>query len=310
MASVEITTPVGRLVQGSLYVPQTTDMDGKPLEYKTGANKGMPRVTYFVALAIKKGNEQHWAQTEWGALIYGIGAAANPKEHNAPAYAWKITDGDDNNEFNSQGKPRKIKPCERDGYPGHWVLSFASSYMPGLYTLVNERQPKELNEIDANGELKRVINLGDYVQIFATANSNGSTTTPGIFLNPQMVCLIAYGDRIFTGKDVNDVGFGTTTLPEGASLTPKSSGAFAPPVAVVAPVTTYAPPAQVTPPPVVQPYPQILNAAPTALAPPPAAPVARMLKVHPQYNPTGAVSYDDAINAGWTDATLAQHGLI
>ena len=31
MARTNFTTPVGRLVMGSLYKPQTTDADGKPL---------------------------------------------------------------------------------------------------------------------------------------------------------------------------------------------------------------------------------------------------------------------------------------
>ena len=40
MARTNFTTPVGRLVMGSLYKPQTTDADGKPLVVKSGPNAG------------------------------------------------------------------------------------------------------------------------------------------------------------------------------------------------------------------------------------------------------------------------------
>jgi len=51
---VNITSPVGRIVMGSLYDPSTTDAEGKPLVVKTGPNAGQPRVNYFFALAIPK----------------------------------------------------------------------------------------------------------------------------------------------------------------------------------------------------------------------------------------------------------------
>ena len=38
--SVNFTTPVGRLVQGSLYKGNDTDAEGRPLVVKTGANAG------------------------------------------------------------------------------------------------------------------------------------------------------------------------------------------------------------------------------------------------------------------------------
>jgi hypothetical protein len=74
----EILTPVGRLVQGSLYNPNTTDAENRPLVFKSGANAGQPRVDYYFGLAIAKQGEQHWSQTEWGAKIWALGNAAFP----------------------------------------------------------------------------------------------------------------------------------------------------------------------------------------------------------------------------------------
>ena len=58
--AVNILTPPGRLVQGSLYKGSTQDAEGNPLIVKTGPNAGQSRVDYFFAVAIPKGSETHW----------------------------------------------------------------------------------------------------------------------------------------------------------------------------------------------------------------------------------------------------------
>ena len=90
----DILTPAARLVQGSLYKPNTTDAEGKPLVNKSGPNIGQPRVEFYFAVAIPKGGEQHWSQTAWGAVILGVGREAFPQAHQAPTFAWKVKDGD------------------------------------------------------------------------------------------------------------------------------------------------------------------------------------------------------------------------
>ena len=61
MARTNFTTPVGRLVMGSLYKAQDKDADGKPLLIKSGPNAGQPKVQYFFALAVPKApDETHW----------------------------------------------------------------------------------------------------------------------------------------------------------------------------------------------------------------------------------------------------------
>lgn len=312
--STEFTTPIGRLVLGSLYNPQTTDMDGNPLVTKTGPNAGQPRVNYFFALAIPKKGEQHWAHTEWGAIIYNTGATAFPSACQTPAFAWKITDGDDSRDFNARGQERKVKPCDREGYPGHWVLSFSSTIKPQTFTMLGTNN----KVVDLPQE--NAINAGDYIQVNGTTSGNGNANNPGIYINPRYICLMGYGERIILGRDPNEVGFGGD-LPAGASTTPVAKATIA------TAMTTINQPIAVPPVPVVTPtpYTQILNpsnvpaaTAAVAMVPPPPPPVmnvpppapVKTLKIHPQYNPEGKLTYDMFIGWGWNDETMKQHGLI
>lgn len=277
-------TPAGRLVMGSLYKPNLTDAEGKPLVVKSGPNLGQPRQDYYFALAVPKGAEQHWAQTEWGALVYRAGQLGHPQAHQAPTYAWKIKDGD-STVPNRKGK----KPCDQEGFPGHWVLSFSSGYPPKT---VRDNGTVPILETD-------VINLGDWVQVFGSVGDNGSQSQPGVFLNHSMVNLVGFGQRISTGLDPASVGFGKgIAMPVGASATPMA-GAFVPPQAAAAPVG-YSPP-----PVAVQPHPGFL--APVAAAAPPLPPAlpaaARQMTAK-----AGGAPYESFVAQGWNDATLVQHG--
>ena len=89
-----ITTPVGRLVEGSLYKGNDRDADGNPLIYKSGKNAGQSRVDFYFAVAIPKGSETHWNQTEWGQVVENVAKAAFPKTYQRHDFSWKITDGD------------------------------------------------------------------------------------------------------------------------------------------------------------------------------------------------------------------------
>jgi hypothetical protein len=254
-----ILTPVGRLVAGSLYNPNTTDWQGNQLVTKTGPNKGQPRQEFFFALAIPKGQEQHWAQTEWGNVIYQAGAAAFPNgEYGRQDFAWKITDGD------SQVPNRVGKtPASKPGYPGHWVLAFSSAFAPGLYTMVGGLQaPQQLVEPNA-------IQLGYYIQVAGSVEGNNQPGNPGVYLNHSMVCLQAYGEVIHTGPDAASVGFGGAALPPGASATPPAGG-FNPAQPAPAPAPGYAPPPGPAPAPGYAPPPGPAPAP--GYAPPPAGP--------------------------------------
>ena len=283
----ELLTPVGRLVQGSLYEPQTTDAENKPLTVRTGPNAGQPRVEYYFALAIPKGHERLWSETEWGAKIWAVGHAGFPNgQADSPHFAWKIQDGDSNIP-NKAGR----KNCDREGYPGHWVLNFSSGFAPSIH---NENGTQQILEENA-------VNLGDWIQVYGSIVDNGSTQQPGIFLNHSMVAFVYYGKRIILGADPKSIGFGRTgqPMPAGASKTPLTQG-FNPAAAV--PAQPYTPPTSSQSASVPPPH--------TAILTPPlpvGAPAATAKVMLP---PASGASYEQMIAAGWNDAQLIQHGMM
>lgn len=280
----ELLTPIGRLVQGSLYTGANTDADNKPLVYKSGANIGQPRVNFWFALALQKKGEQHWNQTEWGQKIWAVGHAGFPDGRaNAPTFAWKVIDGDSQIP-NSQGK----RPCDNEGFAGHWVLKFSGAFAPSLF---NDKGTLPLTEPNA-------IQLGDYIQVYGYIEDNKSNQQPGVYLNHSMIAHSGYGQRIVLGADPKAVGFGNMPLPAGASVTPVTQAFSPPPIPLpVNPVSAIH-----TPPPI-EPYPGILYPPPAMPVPPvPAKPAHVMLP------PANGVTYEQYIAAGWTDAQLIQHG--
>lgn len=208
---VDILTPVGRLVQGSLYKGSARDIDGNPLTFKSGENVGQPRVNYFLGVAIPK-DGRDWKQTEWGQVIFQVGATAHPQAHKARDFAWKVVDGDDAT-VNIKGKA----PHDNEGYPGNWILKFSSSFAPKIF---REENGAYVQVTEAN-----YIMPGDYIQVSGTVSANTSTQKPGVYLNHSMVAHSGYGVRINFGPDANSVGFGKAPLPAGAFPTPVASSA-------------------------------------------------------------------------------------
>jgi hypothetical protein len=302
--AVQILTPVGRLVAGHPLIANHTDAEGRPLVYKNGPNAGQPRSEYYIGLAIPKGAEQAWNQTEWGAQIYAAGQQDFPQgQFNQPNFAWKIVDGDD-----ATPNTRGIAPNQREGYPGHWVLNCSGGYAPKVYATGGK---EEWTQVD---QVKR----GWYVRAYLMVRGNGALQQPGVFLNPSMVEFIAYGEEIQTGPDAAAVFGGAPApgnLPSGASMTPPapSSAPAAPPIpgtppagtAPAAPVAAPAAPAAAPAPaaPSAAPVPGV-TPAPDILTPDSLNPKqARML-------PAAQHTYDQYIAAGWTEEQLVANGMM
>lgn len=311
MSRTNVLFPVGRLVAGSVYKPQTTDADGNPLLVKNGPNKGQPRVDYFIAVAIPKiAGHTHWAQTPWGEIIWKTGHAEHGPAAQRPDFAWKITDGD-----SAAPNKKGVAPRTREGYIGHWVVNMGSSYAPKIY---NADGSQQIVTPDA-------VKAGYWVQVAGSVGGNESTQNPGVFINHGMVALAGFGPEIIVGPDPKTVGFGGA-LPAGASAVPLSGG-FNPAVPGAAvpgapvgfpapPVATPLPPAAPPPMQVVAPNPGFLAAPGPVYAPvpgvppvmtPPAVPTAPARWMTPLAQ---GATYEQMIAQGWTDALLWKHGMM
>jgi len=209
--SKDILFPVGRLVGGSLYKGQTKNAKGEDLKFKDGT----PRTDWSFGVAFAKVPGQSWGQTEWGKAIYAEAVAAAPTIHQTPTFAWKVTDGDSAIP-NKKGK----KPCEREGYPGHWVLWFSGSYLPKIF---NKDGTAPIVEADA-------VKPGYFIQVFGNTTFNNSADSPGMYMNYSMVAFNAYGPEIELGDgpDASAVGFGQSAAPAGATAAPVGGMASAP----------------------------------------------------------------------------------
>lgn len=296
--------PVGRLVQGNLYKGNDKDADGKPRVVKSGPNQGQPTVQFFFALAILKGAEKHWAETAWGSIIWRTGHTEFPQAAQRQDFAWKVEDGD-STVLNKKNR----RPCDQEGYPGHWILKFTGGFAPKVYRVDNGAFTQVLDQ--------DFVKPGYFVEVAGNVVGNGSQQNPGVFLNPESVCFRAYGPEIVFGSSPEDAGFGAAPLPAGATATPPPSAnpIPAPPTAATTiPAVTPPPP----PPPVpVMPNTQFLQvqppvnptSAPTAVVPQP-VPVISATTASPSKMTAKAngASYQSFIAGGWDDANLIAQG--
>lgn len=313
--TINLTTPVGRIVQGDLWKPQPVlDNAGKPKLTRDGH----PAIQHYFALAIPKTpGHTHWAQTDWGKQIWDEGNRAHPNFAPHPTFSWKIEDGDSVLP-NKKGK----KNCDREGFPSNWILKFRSGFLPRTYNA------------DGSAPVPAdTIKCGYYAQVNCSVAGN-TGESPGVYINPNMVALSGYGVEIIAGPDVAEAGFGAAPLPPGASATP--IGGFAPPAppvpgapgvpfvggapapfvggapSVAAPFAAPSVPS-FSPPPSMPPatgtagpattYPS--NPAVLMPPPPPAPPAGPVLTAK-----AGSATYEQLIAAGWSDVTLRQHGLM
>lgn len=300
-ANLELLLPAGRMVWGDFYKGRTTDMDNRPLIYKTGPDAGKPRTSFDFAVAIPKNGTTHWAQTEWGKKIWEFGHAQWPQgQGQRTDFAWKIDDGD-----STIPNKKNRKPCDNPGYPGHWVVKLSSSIAPKLYKL-GPNGAVLYPDVDA-------IKPGDWIEAYANIASNDTLANPGIYINHSMVCFRAYDKdgRFVVGPDVSAVGFGAGNLGATATDTPVGgTSAFAPQTQSV-PGTTIAgaPPiptvATINPPAYTPPG---LAATPGIPPAPGSVPIVQV-PVGPVMLPkANGIPYEQWVAKGWTNDNLRAQG--
>lgn len=331
------TSPVGRLVQGDAYKMQETDSEGRPRVFKSGPKMGQSNPQIFIAVAFPKQvvhpqtgqlvdnwefNELYAimdkvARTEWPALFPNGGPCQ------ARDFAWKLLDGDG---YDTKGKPN----FDKEGFAGHWVLRFGSGYVPKV---LRETSP---NVFEPMTDLKR----GHFIRVAGNITGNGSTQTPGIYLNLELIQFIGYGPEIVGGMDaVAAFGKAAAAMPAGISAMPLGGQALPAPSAAPQPgpgpspapqpgpgpatapqpgpgpapaPANYAPAPQPGPGPSTVPYAGYMgNGAPTAAAPAPAPSVGiAMTSPTRQMTAAATTTYEAYIQAGWTDDTLRSNGLM
>lgn len=350
MAKTRFTSPVGRLVQGSVDEPQTKDAQGNPRVIKTGPNAGQPNPQYFIAVAFPKADPQGEFAAFWQVLVAQAAADFPNLFPQGPAgacvhpnFSFKYIDGDGRDQ---NGKPN----AEKEGFAGHHVIRFASSYPPRCFHAGRYAAHEQIQE---KGAIKR----GYFVRVNGSVEGNGNAQRPGLYVNLDMVELSAYGPEIVSGPDASQAfGGGPAALPAGASAAPLAApsaptGAYpaapgnVPPAPAAPPAAAggYPAPAPAAPPAAAGGYPAAASPAP---ANPPAAPYAGFIPpaggapaaspggpaAMPATSPTASPSnppappppaagpqltaaangatYEQLIANGWTDETLRQHGLM
>jgi len=288
-AANQFTTPIGRIVQGDAFEPQTKDQQGNALTVKSGPNAGQPTQRYFIAVAFPKTDPQFPA-------LYGqlqtIARAAWPQHFNSngqcthPKFSWKLADGDG---IDDNGKPNNTK----EGFAGHWVLKFSSSFPPRCF-YQGRYQPQDVIQD------KNAIRKGYFVRVAGTVEGNGNVQKPGLYVNLNMIELVAQGPEIVSGPDAGAAfgGVPVGALPPGATALPT-----VPPGAGTAPTMPGLPPAAVTAPAMPGLPPATLPVAPNPafVAGPP---------VRTMTAKANGYTRDQLIAGGWTDDKLIAEGLM
>lgn len=294
----QFTTPEGRLVGGH---PMQSNVRTDPRTQQPIMGKdGQPSRQTFIAVAIPKGGETHWYQTEWGGQIYQAAVAGWPNgEYNAPTFAWKIDDGD-SQVPNKNGK----KPCDREGYPGHWVLKCSTSLPVACF---NKGYYDPTQQIQQEGEIKP----GDYCRVFLQIRGNNPSQSPGVYLNPTKFELSRAGELIVleSGPSAAEAFGGGAPAgpvagpPVSPSVQPGAPGGPAGPGAVAQPPG--GPGATASGAPAVAPARDFLNPQGMA-AQPPGAPVAPPppTAVQKYQTANGAFTREELLSYGWNEQQI------
>ena len=215
--SEKFTTPEGRLVGGHPLTRRTIVKKGVTQMMPDGTT---PQTEAYIGFAIPKTPGVDWKQTPWGMIMVAQAAAGWPGGQSLqPGFAWKVTDGD-----SAVPNTKQIAPNTREGYPGHWVLQASTRLVVNAYH-VGKYDP--IDQIHIPGE----INPGDYGRLQIELKPNGSTDSPGMYLNPSLWEQRRTGELIVlnSGADAN-AAFG-----DGGATTATTTA----PATTVAPATDF-----------------------------------------------------------------------
>ena len=204
-------TPGGRMVMGSLTEKAATDQDNKPIPPEKQA--------YFFGVAVPKSapgaNELIGKLWQLAATDYAgapLVMAQIQQGLAAKDFSWKIQDGDlptyDKATGAAKAMPEYMKGC--------WIFKFKTQF--------------EISACDAAGNdiARKDIKRGDYVDVMFSTQINGKfDDTAGIYLNPNAIRRLGFGEAISGGVVASQAFKGqTASLPPGASVMPTAAGAL------------------------------------------------------------------------------------
>lgn len=198
---LNLTTPGGRIVAGSLSKAFDKDMQGKP----------RTKPQYFFALAVQKNHPdltplfREIFQHAWK----GYGGSPVVQDRIRPfltkpgLFAWKIIDGDG------------PKHANRPGHAGCWIFRFNTTF------------PIQTVGPDSMPIAPQVIKCGYYADVhFGVAVNGNLDHTAGVYLNPLICRLLGTGPEIVQGPDAK------TAMPAaklmGGAITDAGGGAYDP----------------------------------------------------------------------------------
>lgn len=200
----EFLTPIGRLVQGSVWDLNDTDGDGKPL--LTQDQK--PKVQCYFALAIDKANPEFGPF--WNIML-DVAKRGYPQWFDAngncthPQFAWKYADGDG---VDKNGKPNNTKV----GWAGHHVLKFSSSFLPRCFQKGRYDESQKLTD-------RNSVQTGYFGRVGGLMSVNIGSKVPGLYMNADLFELHFVGDVISSGRNAAETlanAPASTFVPQGA----------------------------------------------------------------------------------------------
>lgn len=312
------TTGVGRIVKGDVFAGYDKDYDGIPY---TDKKTGEPVSRYSVGIAFLKTDPATDAML---AYMRKCGDEDCGTLSGHPSFSWKHVDGD-----SDVPDLKGVKPCDKDGYAGHHVITFTQPTRPPR--VVDE------NQVDIGADSGKAAR-GSYVRVCFDVKGHTTNAKPGIYVTHKLVQHIGYGVPLAGGIDVGaalaapvgvaPAGMSSTPLaPAGAppAAAPPAAGAPAaspfggapaptPHAAPQAPAPVAGPPAAVAPAPAVPGAPVAPVPNFGAAPPPPAAiatpPAALAAPAGFAMAPTAAASHADYLAGGWTHDQLVAQGLV
>lgn len=296
---MDFTTPVGRMIQGSVQMQHQTDME---TNQKLFNDDGSPQMGVFFSMAFPKVLPNGQPNTEFDqfrAMLGQVAAAAwpalfpqgyNPAMPNGgcinPRFSWKYQDGDgvDHNGRSVAGKA---------GFAGNHIIKFFTGFPVRCF---NEGKFAPHEELQNPWD---IIKRGFWIRVVGEAKTNNATgnQVPGIAIYPKLVSFVERGEEIVSGPDAQQA-FGAAPVgwrPPATSSPIPTPGAQQPvqvPQVATPPVQV----PQVATPPVQVPPVQVPQA--------PAGPT-----VAPQFAAQG-VTWAILQQQGWTEELARQHGYI